>query len=202
MPDLASLPSGTPVFVDTNIFYLHFTGRSATASAFIKRIAVGELSAYVNTQVLSDLLHKLMLAEAFAKGLIGKCRAAQLKKALQGNRMIAQSLVDCQSQFEDVLNLGIRVLRISRKLLVDTKDERQNQGLMTGDSIHLGNMNRHANRIRDIVTHDGDFAHVPDVTVWMPMDVASPSPAVLVAPAKASKAKPAAMRAKTMKKGW
>jgi hypothetical protein len=72
---------------------------------------------------------------------------------------------------------------------------------MTGDSIHLGNMNRHGNRIRDIVTHDGDFSHVPSVNVWMPMDVASPIPPAPVAPAKASKPKPPAKRAKTLKKG-
>jgi predicted nucleic acid-binding protein len=63
MPDLASLPAGTSIFVDTNIFSLHFQGRSVTCSAFITRIAQGEIIAYVNTQVLSDLLHKLMLAE-------------------------------------------------------------------------------------------------------------------------------------------
>jgi len=63
MPDLATLPFGTSVFVDTIIFDLHFRNKSATCTAFVERIARGEISAFVNTQVLSDLLHKLMLAE-------------------------------------------------------------------------------------------------------------------------------------------
>lgn len=171
MPDLAALPPRTNVFVDTNIFSLHFRGSSATCTAFIDRIAKGEITAYVNTQVLSDLLHKLMVAEAYTKGLITRRRAAELKDWLKRNCSVAASLVDYQSQFENTLAIGLKVLQITSRLLVDTKTERRKHGLMTGDSIHLGNMNRHSNQIRDIVTYDGDFAHIPNITIWQPMDV-------------------------------
>jgi predicted nucleic acid-binding protein len=171
MPDLAFLPTGTPAFVDTNIFFLHFRGNSATCSAFIDRIAREEVTAYVNTQVLSDLLHKLMLAEACGKGLISKQSAANLKTLLASNRMIATHLVDYQIQFENILMIGLKVLPITSKLLVDTKVERSTHGLMTGDSLHMGNMNRHSNPIHDIVTYDGDFGHISDLNVWKPMDV-------------------------------
>lgn len=171
MPDLASIPTGTSVFVDTNIFSLHFQGRSATCSAFINRIAQGDVIAYVNTQVLSDLLHKLMLAEACTKGLIVKQSASQLKICLLANRTIAANLTDYQSHFENILGIGLKVLSITSKLLVDTKVERRTHGLMTGDSLHMGNMNHHSTPIRDIVTYDGDFAHIPNINVWEPMDV-------------------------------
>lgn len=171
MPDLVTLPAHTTVFVDTNIFYLHFRGSSATCTAFIDRIARGEITAYVNTQVLSDLLHKLMLAEARTKGFIIEQKAFELKDRLKQDRSVATSLVDYQSQFENTLAIGLKVLQITRRLLVDTKTERRNYGLMTGDSIHLGNMNRHSNQIQDIVTNDGDFNHIPNITIWQPMDV-------------------------------
>ena len=171
MPDLAALPAGTRVFVDTNIFDLHYRGKSATCSAFISRVAQGEVVAYVNTQVLSDLLHKLMLAEAYAKGLISKRQASVLKARLQANRTLAARLTDYQTQFENTLAIGLRVLPISRKILVETKVERTRHGLMTGDSLHLGNMNRHSTPLQDIITHDSDFAHIPGLTVWEPMDV-------------------------------
>ena len=127
--------------------------------------------AYVNTQVLSDLLHKLMLAEAYAKGLISKRQASVLKARLQANRTLAARLTDYQTQFENTLAIGLRVLPISRKILVETKVERTRHGLMTGDSLHLGNMNRHSTPLQDIITHDSDFAHIPGLTVWEPMDV-------------------------------
>ena len=173
MPDLAGLPAGATVFVDTNIFDLHFRGSSVTCTAFIERVARGEVTAYVNMQVLSDLMHKLMLAEAYSKKLIDKRTATKLKSLLASNRAVAASLVDYQIQFERTLAIGLRVLRITRSLLVETKVERYNHGLMTGDSLHVGNMNRHSTPIRDIVTCDGDFKHISSLIVWAPTDVVS-----------------------------
>lgn len=171
MPDLAVLPVGARVFVDTNIFDLHYRGKSATCSAFITRVARGEVVAYVNTQVLSDLLHKLMLAEAYTKGLITRRQASALKACFKADRTLATGLTEYQTQFENTLAIGLRVLRISRGLLIETKVERATHGLMTGDSLHLGNMNRHATPLRDIVTYDSDFAHISGLTVWEPVDV-------------------------------
>lgn len=171
MPDLATLPRDSNVFVDTNIFDLHYQGRSATCSAFLNRIAAGEVTAYVNTQVLSDLLHKLMLAEACAKAFIPARSAARLRQWLAANRALAVNLTDCQTQFENTLAIGLKVLRITKRILVETRTERADFGLMTGDSIHLGNMYRHSAPLANIVTYDGDFAHVPGLNVWQPMDV-------------------------------
>ena len=171
MPDLAALPSGTSVFVDTNIIVYHFRGQSATCDVFLERVARGEVVAYVNTQVLSDLLHKLMLAEAAAKSFISSPGAGRLKAWLQADRTRAKQLVDYQTQFEQTLKIGLRTLSITRRLLVSTKKERSSLGLMTGDSLHLGNMNRYKIPLRNIVTRDGDFAHCPGITVWQPLDI-------------------------------
>lgn len=171
MSDLASLPSGTHVFVDTNIFTYHYRGKSVSCSAFVRRIAREDVFAYVNFQVLSDLLHKLMLTEALSKGIIAKLLAAQLKQRLQAKRALAERLVDYQTQFEDTLRIGLRVLPLSSRLLVNTRAERVAYGLLTGDSLHLGCMNRREPVLADIATHDGDFDHIPSVTMWNPMDV-------------------------------
>lgn len=169
--DLDDLPAKSQVFVDTNIFYLHFQNRSVTCSAFINRIAMGEVTAYVNTQVLSDLMHKLMLAEAYVKGYISRERAADLREWLQKNRNQAHTLSDYQQQFEDILAIGLKVLVIGAKLMVDTKNERANYGLMTGDSFHVGTMQRKSITLSDIATYDNDFSHVTGLEVWKPMDV-------------------------------
>ena len=168
--DLRLLPTDSRVFVDTNIFDYHFRGKSITCTAFMNRVALDEVTAFVNTQVLSDLLHKMMLAEAATKGY---CRygATHLKAWLAANRQMAGNLTDYQTAFENTLALGLKVIRISKQLLVDTKSERTAFSLMTGDSLHLGNMNRHTPQIVDIATRDGDFAHIPTLNVWQPMDV-------------------------------
>ncbi len=179
MPDLADLPAGSRVFVDTNIFDLAYRAASLSCVAFLERVARGEVAAYVNVQVLSDLLHKLMLAEAVQKGYISTRNAQKLKEKLKNNRALATMLVEYQQQFEQTLAIGLRVLSINEQLLIDTHKERSTYGLMTGDSLHLGTMNRCRERrrvapIRDLVTQDGDFAHITDLTIWEPSDVVQP----------------------------
>lgn len=171
MPDLAQIPSGTEVFVDTNIFSLHFQGRSISCTAFIERIARGEIAAYVNTEVLSDLLHKLMLYEAKQKGLIPDPSAKALRAHLRGNRNAIATIPDHQAHFEQTIAGGIKVLPISPKLLTDTKRERITHGLMTNDSVHLGNMVYRKQPLADIATSDADFEHIDSITVWKPIDV-------------------------------
>jgi len=176
MPDLSALPDGTRVFVDTNIFHFHFQSRSVSCSQFITRIVRGEIEAYVDTQVLAELLHKLMFAEALGKHHIKSNNPQELKKFLKAARATGMPLTDYQTQFENILAIGLRVLPVTESLLVATKVERQSYCLMTGDSLHLGTMNRCKARrrkapLQDIATYDGDFAFIPGVTVWQPTDV-------------------------------
>src|SRR5579875_11725 len=181
MPDLRDLPDGSRVFVDTNIFDLAYRAASASCVDLIERIARGEITAYVNIQVLSDLLHKLMLTEAQQKKIIANRSASKLKEKLSKDRIIAAKLSDYQRYFEQTLALGLKVMSINEQLLIETKLERATYGLMTGDSLHLGCMNRCKNSRRkaplyDIVTYDGDFDHIVGVTVWRPQDVAKLQP--------------------------
>ncbi len=171
MPNLNRLPPGASVFVDTNIFYMHFTGKSSSCTTLFMRIALGDVTGYVNTEVLSDLLHKLMLYEAHVKGFITSGSAAKLKRKLLADRTVIANMPDHQNLFETVLNTGVKVIRISKKMFIETKSERQAYGLMTNDSLHLGSMLRHSVPIANIATKDADFAHIPGIDVWEPLDI-------------------------------
>ena len=176
MPDLSLLPAGASVFVDTNIFDLHFQGKSLACTNFFSRVVNDEIDAYVNVQVLADLMHKLMTAEAFANRCINTRSASKLKEYLKRQRGNTIPLGIYQAQFENALAMGLKVLPINEKLLVETKIERTNYYLMTGDSLHLGCMNRRTVKRRkaplyDIATDDGDFASIPGLIVWQPNDV-------------------------------
>ncbi len=169
--DLATVALHSNIFVDTIIFDLHFKSRSIACSALMRRIALGEVNAYVNTQVLSDLLHKSMCAEAFKKSLITSANHQKLKKLFVRDRTSALQLTDYQQQVEDVLTFGVKVLRISRKTIIESKHERSSYVLMTGDSLHIHTMTNHSVPLTNIVTDDGDFAHIASLTVWQPQDV-------------------------------
>lgn len=169
MPDLATLPSGTKVFVDTMIFDFHFRGKSVECARLINRIATGDIEAYVNTHVLSELLHKLMLADAVTQ--LNKKGAKQLKKHLSTHPTDAAQLTSYHGQFLAVLQLGIKRLQVTEKLMKDSKVHRDSCGLMVTDSFHYGCMCRANVALTNLVTHDQDFNNVPGLTVWKPLDV-------------------------------
>ncbi|HEU5377224.1 MAG TPA: hypothetical protein VFV38_17475 [Ktedonobacteraceae bacterium] len=176
MPDLNDLPQGKRVFVDTNIFDFALSAKSRSCASFLMRVASREVKAYVNTQVLSDLIHKLMIKEAYDKQLISKPTAGNLKDCFKRDQTKAAQLVEYQKQFEALLSIGLYLVPITKKLLIETKIERATYALLTGDSIHVGTMNScRVNRrdapLYDIVTGDGDFAQITNVTVWKPQDV-------------------------------
>lgn len=164
--DLRELSAGMPVFIDTNIFDLYFRQKSVTCVEFFGRVQQGEITAYVNLLVLTDLNHKLMLA----KGYITRLNAAQLKDKLEKNHSLMQHLVTHQTRLEEILTL-VKILPLDSQLLVDTQQERRDYGLMTTDSLHLGSMNRHLPPLINMVTYDSDFEHIAGLTIWKPMDV-------------------------------
>ena len=177
--DLLDVPAGSRIFVDTNIFFYHFRGDSRACSSFLNRVVNREITGYVNTEVFSDLLHKLMLLEAVNKNIISSMRAVDLKDCFSRNRAAAAFLTVYQHQFESVTKMGLIILPINKRLLISTKGERTKYGLLTTDSLHLGTMNRcradgHKMPLTNIATRDGDFAHIPEVTVWKPMDIQKP----------------------------
>jgi len=169
--DLALLPRGSLVFVDTNIFAYHFQGMSATCTAFFHRLAAGEVVGVSNTEVLSDLAHKLMLAEAQRRGDISKATAKFMKEKLVGDRGCIGRLPEFEVNLERVVQMGMRIVAVSVKLLLETRAERAKWGLMMNDSLHLGTMLRSVPPVADIATRDGDFGHVEGVTKWEPLDV-------------------------------
>ena len=64
---LASLPSGSHVFVDANIFVYSFAADpnfGTPCSEFFDRIQAKDLSASISSALLSDVAHRLMTLEA------------------------------------------------------------------------------------------------------------------------------------------
>jgi predicted nucleic acid-binding protein len=60
---LEGIPSGSRVFVDSNIFIYHFLDLSDRCTAFLERISAHKLRGFTSTVVMAEVLHKLMIAE-------------------------------------------------------------------------------------------------------------------------------------------
>src|SRR4051812_43021799 len=94
---LTELPADHRVFIDANIFIYHCGGRSAECQAFLERCARREVQGYTSTLVLAEVLHRLMVAEAIAKGLVtAKTAVRKLGET--------PSLVKQLSQYQDDVN--------------------------------------------------------------------------------------------------
>lgn len=164
--DINSLPIGARLLVDANIFIYYLGGASPDCKAFLRRVALGEVEAHVTTVILAETLHRRMVAEALAKGLISP---GQPVKKLKANPAVILSLTDYITEAEKLLQLPFIVTEVTVADITASHALRKIHGLFVNDSINLACMLRLG--ISNIVTHDSDFARVPATQVWQPTDV-------------------------------
>lgn len=67
---LDEIPSEQTVFIDSNIFIYHFTGVSNQSSEFLSRCEEGYLNGITSSNVVLEVLHRLMMIEVVQKNLL------------------------------------------------------------------------------------------------------------------------------------
>jgi predicted nucleic acid-binding protein len=164
--DIKLIPATTSLLIDANIFIYHLSGSSAECTDFLKRVALGEIEAYVTTSILAEVLHRRMTSEALTKGLIA---SGQPIKKLKANPLIITSLSDYIADIGDILTFSLEVIEITLADITASHPLRQSYGLFVNDSINIACAQRLS--ISNIVTRDNDFSSVSGITVWQPTDI-------------------------------
>jgi predicted nucleic acid-binding protein len=164
--DIKALPKGASALVDANIFIYHLGGLSADCKAFLTRVAGREIEAYITTTIIAEMLHRRMVAEAIAKGLISP---GQPLKKLKANPEVITHLSDYITELEKLLRLPLRVEEVTTADLTTSHALRRAHGLFVNDSINLACALRLG--LTDIATHDTDFSRCPSVRIWGPTDI-------------------------------
>ena len=162
---LANLPPRTDVFLDSNIFIYAFTLASTECADLLARCARGEVFGVTSHEIVNEVTHRLMLFEAYKKGLISKPRADELK----GKPNVVRTLTDYWGQVLKILDLGLTVLPTEESTLSRAQIVRTAHGLMTLDSVVVATMEDYG--IQHIATHDSDFERVISFTVFRPTDI-------------------------------
>ncbi len=160
------LPDGHRCFVDANIFYYHLVETrllSEPCTTFLERAASGSLEIYPSLHVLSETIHKVMVADAEQK--FGRNRAG-LVNWLQRNRRRISELSEFQQAAVELDGMGLRLLPPDTSDLVAASLLSAPFGLLTNDAIIVALMRRHA--LSDLVTNDDDFDGIPGLQVWKP----------------------------------
>jgi predicted nucleic acid-binding protein len=164
--DIKLIPATTTLLIDANIFIYHLGDSSAECTDFLKRVALGEVEAYITTTILAEVLHRRMASEALTKGLI---TSGQPIKKLKENPLIITSLTDYITDIEDILTFSLKVIEITLADVAASHQLRKSYGLFVNDSINLACAQRLG--ISNIVTRDNDFSAVSGITVWQPTDI-------------------------------
>lgn len=162
---LDALPSGSDVFIDANILIYGLNGQSAQCRDFLQRCAQEDIIGITSFQVLSEVLHQLMLAEAVATGLI----AQHNWRLLETNPQVVRQLHGYWNQVEGILGLNFLILNIEEIIFRRSQAVRRAYGLLTNDSLHLATMEEYGLEL--LVTNDNSFGTIPTLTVYKPTDV-------------------------------
>jgi predicted nucleic acid-binding protein len=150
-----NLKKGDSIFIDANIFIYNFGAQSAECKELLLRCAKGDLTGYTLTSVLSEVLHRLMIAEAIEKGHITDKNP--LKK-LREKPEIIKKLTTYIQNVEKIGEMNISVVSLTHELIKKSAKIRQSEGLLTNDSIVVAAIKDLG--LSNLVTNDSDFDHI------------------------------------------
>ncbi|MGH8068369.1 MAG: type II toxin-antitoxin system VapC family toxin [Candidatus Entotheonellia bacterium] len=165
LEDLAALPAGRHVFIDANIFIYHFTQTplSASCTAFLRRVEVGNLQGTTSVVVLAEVAHRLMVLEAIASfGFPSRTAVKQLKE----HPALVKQLTHYKVASEKIPAFNVTVEPITVGHLRLAQNLSATHGLLTNDSLTAAVMQTSA--LVDLASNDPDLSAVPGLTIWQP----------------------------------
>ena len=163
--DLSSIPPGTNILIDTNVFVYGLTAKSAQCKTFLERCSTEEIFGITLFEVVHEATHVFMIGEGKDKGLYTKAGPDYLKN----NPEQVKTLSDYWRNTERLLALNIVLLPMEKNIVVGAQTERANAGLLTNDSIIVATMREYG--ISRIATRDNQFDSVAGIVVFSPTDV-------------------------------
>ncbi len=161
---LTHIPKGATVFIDANIFLYHaLEGRAACAHLF-QHARTKDIRALTSAMVLSEVLHRLLLAE-----IAQRFTLASSKTALNLLRRHPEHLTSCTAAhhfLNHVPRLGVRIIPLRWRELRMAPELSHRYHLLTNDALIIATM--HAHHVNHLASNDSDFRRVADITLWKP----------------------------------
>jgi len=162
---LSNLPNGTDVLLDANVFIYAFGGQSEQCQYLLTRCAHEEVYGITTLEVINEVTHRMMLAEAVATGVVTRESARDLR----GRFEAIKGLTQYWAQTARIFSLNILILEPDEPRLHRAQTMRALHGLLTNDSLMLAAMDEYG--IACLASRDDDFDHVPGLTVYKPTDL-------------------------------
>ncbi len=165
MPNLSKLPSGTRIFADANLLAYVFTHDDELArasAAFLARATRQEIEIVTSVLVVSEVIHRVMVAEAIRQHHVTPREAIHFLKAHPDVIKSLREHLTIPSRLRN--RYGINILPVTHIELHASRRVRAEYGLMTNDSLVVAVMQR--NKLVHLATNDPDFERVREIQVW------------------------------------
>lgn len=162
---LLDIPDGVDVLIDANILVYALGQTSKQCQDLLGRCEREEVSGFTTVEVVNETCHRLMLGEAFGRGLIPRPNAVALKKRREVIPRLGNYWVLVSGIFQsNVLILELNEARIRRAQVL-----RQTHSLLTTDATVLAAAQELG--IERLATNDADFFSLTAIEVYHPTDV-------------------------------
>ena len=162
---LDTVPNGSDVLIDANVFVYGLTAKSAQCHTLLTRCSREELTGIALFESVNNATHQFMKGEALQKGLC----AGQAMKYLSANPNQVKLLTDYWANTERLLALNLLFVPVELSLVTGAQPERAAAGLLTNDSIIVAAMRGYG--VSLIATNDRQFDAVQGITVFSPTDI-------------------------------
>src|SRR5437660_706334 len=128
---LPSLPDGSDVLLDANVLVYALCDLSEQCTDLLLRCEREEISGFATVEIVNEACHRLMVAEAYSRGLISRPNASSLR----GKSDVIKSLTEYPTQLDRVLSSNLLILDLETARLRLAQRARDQFGLMTNDSM-------------------------------------------------------------------
>lgn len=162
---LTDIPLNSNVLIDANILIYAAGGQSRQCTQLLRRCGREDVHGVTTVEILSEVCHRLMLAEAFASGAIRRATAS----ALRQNRAAISGLASYWAFVSQAFEIGLVILELDGPRFRRAQALRQRHRLLTNDSLLLAAAEMY--RISILATRDSDFDGVPWLSVFSPDDL-------------------------------
>jgi predicted nucleic acid-binding protein len=132
----------------------------------LERCARRTLLGYTSTPVLAEVLHRCMVAEAIAKGLVtARTAVRKLAETPEGVKQLTQY----QDDVSKIPHMYLTILPLTLEIVQASAEVRKDKGLLTNDSFVVAFMREQG--LTQLATANGDFDRVGGLTIHKPTDL-------------------------------
>ena len=175
MNELASIPDGTKVIIDTNIILytaLNHPAFQQSCTDFLIRVEREELHGFIPSVVIQEVTHHFIISELIEKGYgksVTECIAHYKRDPL-----IMNELSKTWTEIQRLFKINCTILYDNPEMVRDSIPISRNFQLFTKDAYIASSAQFY--KISHIASNDKDFSRVPWVLVWKPKSVYRGSP--------------------------